>query len=97
MSKTEERLRNALNDILEKKEQRVEQVILDRSIGIFFWGFLIGALFSYISIIPFFIGLVIGIFVVKKNPFMVNVLIEKIFKIVNNGKNGLQEKISVNF
>ena len=83
-TKTEEKLKLILKEFIEQKEKNIDNIIIERTLGIFIWGFIIGALFSYISLLPFFIGLIIGIIIIKKNPFMVNIFIDKFINLINN-------------
>jgi len=92
MSKMEERVKIILTEFYDKKEKNIENIIIERSLGIFIWGFIVGALFSYISILPFLIGLLIGISIVKNNPLMLNTFIDKFFDIIHNGKTTIFEK-----
>ena len=85
MSKSEERIKQILKEFYEQKEKNVDSIIIDRTLGIFIWGFLVGALFSYLSILPFILGIVLGIFIVRKNSFWINPIIEKFINIINNG------------
>ncbi len=94
-TKTEERLKNLLEDFYDKKEQRIENILLDKSMGVFFWGFILGALFSYMSLLPFSIGLIFGISIVKKNPLMINTIVDRAINIINSGKNTLHDKIGI--
>jgi len=92
-TKTEERLKLLLTEFYEKKEESIENILLDKTMGVFFWGFILGALFSYISFLPFVIGLIFGISIVKKNPLMINTIVDRIINIIVSGKNILYDRI----
>jgi len=79
MSKMEERMEK----LLDSRDQKLYTSLSDKMVGIFIWGFLCGALFSYTSLLPCFIGIILGICVTKKYSFCVNYCIcqfEKLFK-----------------
>lgn len=104
-TKTEDRIKNLLTDFYDKKEKQIENLIIDRSLGIFFWGFIIGALFSYVSLLPLTIGLIFGITITKKNPLMLNTFLDKMidlmmggFKSISDGtRNDFYKKFKMNF
>jgi membrane protein YqaA with SNARE-associated domain len=77
MSKTEDKLKSTIKEYLADRQAEYEAGHADRATGIFLWGFVIGALFSYMSILPLTIGVVIGVLVVKKNPLMINAAIDR--------------------
>lgn len=81
-TKTEEKIKLLLKEFLLEKEKNVDSIIIKRSLSLIMWGFLIGALISYLSLLPFFLGLIIGIFLYKNNPFMINVFIDKFLDVV---------------
>lgn len=93
-TKTEEKLKALLKEFLDQKEKSVDAIIMDRTLGILFWGIIIGSLFTYLALFPFFIGFIIGAITVKKNPFMINYLIDKSIGYILNGKGSIMNKLS---
>jgi len=94
-TKTEEKLKTMLREFIEQKEKSVDAIIMDRTLGILFWGIIIGSLFTYLALFPFFIGFIIGVVTVKKNPFMVNYLIDKSIGYILNGRASIMNKLSI--
>ena len=94
-TKTEERLKSLLTEFYGEKEQKIEGLLLEKTMGVFFWGFILGALFSYMSLLPFTMGLIFGVSVVKKNPLMINTIIDRTINIINAGKTTLYDRIGL--
>jgi hypothetical protein len=93
-TKTEEKLKTVLKEFLEQKEKNIDTIIMDRTIGILFWGIIIGSLFTYLALFPFFIGFIIGVITVKKNPFMINYILDKSIGYILNGRSSIMNKLS---
>ena len=74
MSKTEERLKNILNEINNKHKQKIDQQIY----GIFLFGFMIGVVFSYTSLLGYSAGFVTGIIACNNFPRKVRDRIEDV-------------------
>lgn len=80
MSKIEERLKNVLNEINTEHKQKIDQQIY----GIFLFGFIIGILFSYTSLLGYSAGFVTGIIACNNFPKKVKERIEDITYICSN-------------
>jgi len=85
-TRAELRIKKLFDDYLDDKEHKLRANINDNALGIFLWGFIMGALFSYTSLLPFVLGTAFGMAAVRKNPYLSNYIIEKCVYVIQNGQ-----------
>ena len=81
MSKTEERLRNLLEDHSNKLLDKHMNEVNQKRTTILLSGFILGIIFAYSGILGFCVGLIIGIFIA--NSFKYNPMIQKITDVIS--------------
>jgi len=86
MSKTEERLRNVLNEMNSKHKQKIDQQIY----GIFLFGFMMGVIFSYTNLLGYSAGFVTGIIACNNFPTKALDRIEDLNHIFSNVLNKIK-------
>jgi hypothetical protein len=64
-----------MNEHLTDREQRMEAELSQRTLTLFIWGFLCGALAAYSSLMPLIMGMFIGVSLTYKKPELMNFLI----------------------
>ncbi len=89
ITKVELRMKELLREYLDDKEHKLRENINDSALGIFVWGFIMGALFSYTSLLPFVLGTAFGIAALRKNPYMTEYVIEKCTSVIQNGRESI--------
>lgn len=85
-TKTEERLKILLKEYIEEKEYKLENELINRLIGIFLWGFILGCLFTYTSLMPLSIGMILGFSLAKKNIPFVNIILFRVLEFIEKGQ-----------
>ncbi len=88
-------MKQVLQEYLDDKEHKLRSNINDQALGIFLWGFITGALFSYTSLLPFILGTAFGIAALRKNPYMSNYIIDRCTTVIQNGQAILREQYQI--
>ena len=89
MSKIEERLKSVLNEINTEHKQKIDQQIY----GIFLFGFMMGIMFSYTSLLGYSSGFVTGVIVSNNFPKKLQERIEDLNYIFSNIFNKMKTMI----
>ena len=78
LTKTEE----SIQKIIDEKHNRMLNDVIDRYMYIFIWGAMSGALLAYSSILPVFIGVIVGYSIGKRNIPIVDYFVIKLLALV---------------
>ena len=73
-----------INFYYENKMNEFEKEISSKLASSFLFGFVVGVLFTYMSLTPILIGLLLGIMLVKTNLGIINVFLMKVYNIINS-------------
>jgi hypothetical protein len=76
-TKTEERLKQMLEEYLELKQMKQNQEVMSHIYSIFLWGVIFGTLICYMSIMPLLFGCMLGYVMSKKQWIMMDACMEK--------------------
>jgi hypothetical protein len=71
-TKSEERMKQMLEEYLELKQQKQSKEISDHIYSIFLWGVLFGTIFSYMSFMPVLFGTMFGYVMSKKQWILID-------------------------
>ena len=77
MTKSEDVIKSLIKEYNDQKLKELNDNIQKYFCSIFLYGFICGALFSYTSLFPVTIGIIIGGVIVKKDIPIVNYIIDK--------------------
>ncbi len=69
-TKTEERMKQMLEEYLELKQMKQNQEVMSHIYSIFLWGVVFGTLISYMSFMPVLFGCMLG-YVISKKQFLI--------------------------
>lgn len=67
-----------VEDRLELLFQKEHHRICENITGIFLWGVLFGALIAYMSVMPLILGIILGVYIDRRNPTILAFFINKI-------------------
>jgi hypothetical protein len=85
-TKTEERIKQLLEDYLESKQKIHKKEISDHIYSIFLWGVIFGTLISYMSVMPLFFGGMMGYILSKKQWLIMDRWIDGWYDWIKNGQ-----------
>jgi hypothetical protein len=86
-SKTDLRLREIMNEYINERQELLEKRIIEKSMGIFITGSVIGILLAYTSITPLLIGITVGYTIAKRNiPIIDHYLLTHLSLFIDKGK-----------
>ena len=93
-SKTEERLKSIIKEYLDERQDSLEKVLIEKTMGIFLVGTVAGILLAYTSIAPLTIGLIVGYTIAKRNvPIIDHYLLSHLSLFMKKSR----EMISTNY
>lgn len=88
-TKTEEKLRNMLDEQLDKHVE----VVNERVSGVFLYGFIVGIIMSYSGFLAYFAGIGTGVLIARKYEFISYQITEKASYLFQNVVNHFDKKI----
>lgn len=76
-TKTEERMKQLLDEYLEMKQEKQQKQVMEHIYSIFCWGIVFGTLVSYMSVMPLIFGAFLGYVMSKKQWLVMDLWMEQ--------------------
>ena len=86
-TKTEERMKQLLEEYLDIRHQKQSKEITEQIYSIFLWGVIFGTMFSYMSFMPVLFGMTLGYIFSKKQWILFDQWMEGWMSWIHNGQN----------